>query len=214
MPRACAGEALGWILVCSMVLAMLLPGSAEAQARAKKPPAKPASRAVLSGPVPPLPATTVTFTFEVNEADADLFTTGAAGAENEAQAASVGSWTIGDWRSQLHSDILQLESIRDGLAFKYDEMNQRSFPVAVRYLKGIHDAVAELMRLSWKARDDFDVAFPSDQLAEASSESPAEARRVRIYLDRARGLEIASRQFLARAVEAGSQRVERLPPEN
>ncbi len=195
-------------LVGLLLAVAVLPAEAKSKRRTK---AKPAKSSVLRGPIPKLPNRPVQFDV-ASSGEEELFAEAVTGTPLEVTtaAAHVAPWTLAQWREQMHRDVAALARERDGIAERYDALNRGAFAVAARYLAGVYDSVAQLHLLSSATLAAFDSQFPSDRWAEPSAAPPDLARRVRMYLDRARGLTATADAYVARAVEGKGMTVTRI----
>lgn len=188
----------------------------EVWAKAKKSVAKPKEKQspLFVGPLPALPMPTGTTLHWDTESDQAVGFTAPVTSTLEAPSptSALTVRTVRDWRNQMRQDQARLQAIQARIVEKYER--SRSFPVAERYVRGVYEAVGELIRLSRQIRNDFDGQYPLDRDGEPAPEPPVAARRVRLYVDKARGLDASVDAFLARTIQGRTESVVRIETED
>ncbi len=181
----------------------VFPATGEARSKKKK-----------ASNLPPLPSPTVSLDFDtVDDANQALFASevSAPSAITEAvgEVASP-TWRIADWRESMQTDQRKLDRIEAVLTARLSAMQKQNFPVAVRYLRGIHAAVGELAQLGRQTNSAFNEDFPEARDGERAPQPPEPARRLRLFVDRAEALFVSAERYLARSVKVQAEKVVRL----
>lgn len=165
----------------------------------------------IAGKVQPLPKPTeLSLQFEVEAADAEVFTMQVTAAAAATQATQKIAWTVADWRKQLALDLKWLGHYRRLLAGEVRKAQREQFVVAERYLMGLFDSTDQFYRLARQSAEQFDNEYPADRNGETMIATPDAPRRVRLYRDRAQTLFGNAQSFLARTVKDREEKVVRI----
>lgn len=165
----------------------------------------------IAGKMQPLPRPTeLSLQFEIDAADAEMFTMQVTAAAAATQATPKLAWTVGHWRKQMALDLKWLAHYRRLLAGEVRKSQSERFVVAERYLMGLFDSADQFHRLAKQSAGQFNNEYPADRSGETMTETPDAARRVRLYRDRTQMLVGNAQSFLSRTVKDREEKVVRI----